>query len=79
LSGAPLTVRAREVVRFVTRESGGRMPVIGVGGVMDPDDALRLRDAGASLVQLYSGLIYRGPTLVRGCVRGLSRGGAADE
>jgi dihydroorotate dehydrogenase len=79
LSGAPLTVRAREVVRFVASETGGRLPVIGVGGVMHPDDALRLRDAGASLVQLYSGLIYAGPTLVRGCVRALSRRGAGDE
>nr|WP_205861498.1 quinone-dependent dihydroorotate dehydrogenase [Planosporangium flavigriseum] len=73
LSGAPLTVRARDVARFVTRETGGRLPVIGVGGVMCPDDALRLLDAGASLVQLYTGLIYGGPTLVRGCVRALSR------
>jgi dihydroorotate dehydrogenase len=63
----------------VARETGGGLPVIGVGGVMHPDDALRLRDAGASLVQLYSGLIYAGPTLVRGCVRALSRRGAADE
>ncbi|MGC9668592.1 quinone-dependent dihydroorotate dehydrogenase [Planosporangium sp. 12N6] len=77
LSGAPLTERAREVVSFVTRETGGRLPVIGVGGIMDPDDALRLRDAGASLVQVYTGLIFRGPGLVRGCVRGLSRRGAA--
>jgi dihydroorotate dehydrogenase len=73
LSGAPLTVRAREVVRFVTRQTGGRLPVVGVGGVMHPDDAVRLRDAGASLVQLYTGLIYRGPALVRSCVRALSR------
>ncbi len=72
LSGAPLTARAREVVRFVARETGGALPVIGVGGVMSPDDALRLRDAGASLVQIYTGLIYSGPSLVRGAVRALS-------
>lgn len=72
LSGAPLTARACEVVRFVTRETGGALPVIGVGGVMHPDDALRLRDAGASLVQIYTGLIYCGPALVRGAVRALS-------
>nr|WP_205864263.1 quinone-dependent dihydroorotate dehydrogenase [Planosporangium mesophilum] len=72
LSGAPLTDRALEVVRFVNRETGGRLPVIGVGGIMHPDDALRMRDAGASLVQLYTGLIYAGPALVRGCVRTLS-------
>jgi dihydroorotate dehydrogenase len=74
LSGAPLTARAYEVVRFVAAES--RLPVIGVGGVMSPDDARRLVDAGASLVQLYTGLIYRGPALVRACVRELSRGTA---
>jgi dihydroorotate dehydrogenase len=79
LSGAPLTARAREVVRFVAAETGGRLPVVGVGGIMCPDDALRLRDAGASLVQVYSGLIYAGPGLVRGCVRALNRQGASDE
>jgi dihydroorotate dehydrogenase len=73
LSGAPLTARAREVVRFVVRETGGRLPVVGVGGVLCPDDAVRLRDAGASLIQLYTGLIYRGPRLVRDCVRALSQ------
>ncbi len=78
LSGAPLTARAREVVRFVVRETGGRLPVIGVGGVMCPDDAARLRDAGASLVQLYTGLIYGGPALVRDCVRALSRQGVSN-
>jgi dihydroorotate dehydrogenase len=75
LSGAPLTARAREVVRFVATETGGRLPIIGVGGVMHPGDALRLLDAGASLVQLYTGLIYGGPALVRGCVRASSRRG----
>jgi dihydroorotate dehydrogenase len=74
LSGRPLAARALEVVRFVTKESG--LPVIGVGGITRPDDAVRMVDAGASLVQLYTGLIYRGPGLVRGCVRALSaRGG----
>jgi dihydroorotate dehydrogenase len=63
LSGRPLAGRAREVVSFVARESG--LPVIGVGGVLDVDDALRLFDAGASLVQLYTGFVYRGPGLVR--------------
>ncbi len=75
LSGAPLTARAREVVRFVVRETAGRLPVVGVGGIMHPDDALRLRDAGASLVQVYTGLIYGGPALVRGAVRAFSSGG----
>jgi dihydroorotate dehydrogenase len=65
LSGRPLAARAREVVAFVTRETGGAMPVIGVGGIMTADDAERMVDAGASLVQIYTGLIFRGPALVR--------------
>jgi dihydroorotate dehydrogenase len=71
LSGGPLTVRAREVVAFVRRHSAGALPVIGVGGILDPDDAVRLVDAGASLVQLYTGFIYRGPRLIRETVRAL--------
>ncbi|MFC0509400.1 quinone-dependent dihydroorotate dehydrogenase [Micromonospora costi] len=69
LSGRPLAARAREVVSFVHRETGGRLPVIGVGGIVDPDDAARMIDAGASLVQLYTGFIYRGPALVRAAAR----------
>ncbi|HYN93283.1 MAG TPA: quinone-dependent dihydroorotate dehydrogenase [Pilimelia sp.] len=65
LSGRPLAARARDVVAFVHRETAGAMPVIGVGGILDPADADRLFDAGASLVQLYTGFIYRGPALVR--------------
>jgi len=71
LSGAPLTVRAREVVRFVASHTD--LPVIGVGGIMTPDDGMALLDAGASLIQLYSGFIYTGPGLVRGINRA-SRG-----
>ena len=65
LSGRPLTERTRKVVHFVHEETGGTLPIIGVGGIMDPDDAARLFDAGAVLVQLYSGFIYRGPALVK--------------
>lgn len=65
LSGRPLTGRARDVVRFVHTETGGRLPVVGVGGLMSADDAARMFDAGASLVQVYSGFIYHGPALVR--------------
>jgi dihydroorotate dehydrogenase len=69
LSGRPLTERARKVVHFVHQETGGALPIIGVGGIIDPDDATRLFDAGASLVQLYTGFIYRGPALVRSVAR----------
>ena len=64
LSGAPLTARACEVVRGLARELDGALPIIGVGGIMTGADAGALADAGASLVQLYTGLVYRGPALV---------------
>jgi dihydroorotate dehydrogenase len=65
LSGRPLRERALAMVEFVVKEAGDALPVIGVGGIMEPDDALRLLDAGARLVQLYTGFVYRGPGLVR--------------
>jgi dihydroorotate dehydrogenase len=71
LSGRPLTARARALVRFVVGETGGALPVIGVGGICTPADALALLDEGASLVQVYSGLVYRGPGLIRGVHRAL--------
>jgi dihydroorotate dehydrogenase len=67
LSGRPLARRALEVVTFVAKRSD--LPVIGVGGLMSADDAQRMFDAGASLIQLYTGLVYRGPALVRAIVR----------
>lgn len=65
LSGRPLACRAREVVRFVHQHTGGQLPVIGVGGIFDVDDARRMLDAGASLIQLYTGFALHGPGLVR--------------
>lgn len=70
LSGAPLTARAREVVGYVASRT--ELPVIGVGGVMRGEDARALVDAGASLVQLYTGLVYAGPTLVADAVAATS-------
>ncbi len=78
LSGRPLTERARKVVHFVHEETGGALPIIGVGGITEPDDAARLFDAGASLVQLYTGFIYRGPALVRAVAREHRPAGARD-
>jgi dihydroorotate dehydrogenase len=69
LSGRPLASRAREVVAFVHHETGGRLPIIGVGGITGTDEATRMFDAGASLVQLYTGFIYHGPGLVRAIAR----------
>jgi len=62
LSGRPLTARARAVVGYVAAHTD--LPVIGVGGVMEAQDARALLDAGASLVQLYTGFIYAGPALI---------------
>jgi dihydroorotate dehydrogenase len=50
----------------------GRLPVVAVGGIFDTDDARRALDAGAALVQVYTGLVYRGPVLVRTILKGLS-------
>jgi dihydroorotate dehydrogenase len=62
LSGAPLTVRARQVVRFLTERTS--LPVIAVGGIMTRDDGQAMLDAGAALLQVYTGYIYAGPALV---------------
>ncbi|WP_097188026.1 quinone-dependent dihydroorotate dehydrogenase [Ornithinimicrobium cerasi] len=70
LSGAPLTLRAREVVAHVAGRTA--LPVVGVGGVMSGADARALLDAGASLVQLWTGLVYRGPALVGEAVEATS-------
>ncbi|HET8615308.1 MAG TPA: quinone-dependent dihydroorotate dehydrogenase [Actinomycetales bacterium] len=71
LSGRPLLPRALEVVRQVRAQAGSRLAVIGVGGVRTPDDALRMVDAGADLVQVYTGLVYEGPGVVRDIARAL--------
>lgn len=64
LSGSLLTERATEVIRYLHDRSGGAFPIIGVGGIMTPEDAIEKLEAGASLVQLYTGFIYEGPALV---------------
>jgi dihydroorotate dehydrogenase len=69
LSGKPLTARSREMVAKIIQRSGNRMPVIGVGGIMTSSDAQAMLDAGASLVQVYTGLIYAGPKLVQRIVK----------
>jgi dihydroorotate dehydrogenase len=63
LSGKPLRQRSTEIVRFIASKS--RVPVIAVGGISDADSAMEKLDAGASLVQIYTGFIYRGPSLVK--------------
>ncbi|OQK16498.1 dihydroorotate dehydrogenase 2 [Methyloprofundus sedimenti] len=72
LSGAPVKQKATYVVAQLTDELQGKLPIIAVGGIMSYADAQEKLDAGASLVQVYSGLIYQGPTLVHDIMRGLS-------
>jgi len=72
LSGRPLHARAVEVVRLLAKRTEGRLPIIGCGGVFTVDDAQRLLDAGASLLQLYTSFIYEGPGVARHLAHGLA-------
>lgn len=65
LSGQPLTNRSTEVIRYLHQKSGGELTIIGVGGIASAKDAKEKLEAGASLVQIYTGLIYEGPGLIR--------------
>ncbi|ESU25264.1 dihydroorotate dehydrogenase, subfamily 2 [Flavobacterium enshiense DK69] len=65
LSGKPLTKRSTEVIRFLSEKSNKAFPIIGVGGIHTAEDAIEKLEAGASLVQLYTGFIYEGPALVK--------------
>jgi dihydroorotate dehydrogenase len=69
LSGGPLRDRSETVLQKVVRRVNGEIPVVSVGGIMTPGDAKRRFDMGAALIQLYTGLVYRGPGLVREIVR----------
>jgi dihydroorotate dehydrogenase len=73
LSGAPLRARSLEVVQHLGRLVRGRMALIGVGGISSPEDVLAMLAAGASMVQIYTALIYEGPAIVRLLNRGLVR------
>ena len=69
LSGSPLTVRSEAMLGKIVRYVEGRVPIVSAGGIMNPEDAKRRLDMGAALVQVYTGLIYRGPGLVRQILR----------
>lgn len=64
LSGKPVTKRSTEVIRYLHKKSKGVFPIIGVGGIHSPEDAIEKLEAGASLIQLYTGFIYEGPGLI---------------
>jgi dihydroorotate dehydrogenase len=72
LSGAPVRAASTRAIRALAQHLKNALPIIGVGGILSGADAQEKIDAGASLVQLYTGLIYRGPALVRECVRHLA-------
>jgi dihydroorotate dehydrogenase len=65
LSGKPLTQRSTEVIKYLSKKSNDAFPIIGVGGIHSADDAMEKLNAGASLVQLYTGFIYEGPGLIK--------------
>ncbi len=65
LSGKPLTKRSTEIIKYIVKKTNSVVPVIGVGGIMCPEDAIEKIEAGASLVQLYTGFIYEGPSLIK--------------
>jgi dihydroorotate dehydrogenase len=73
LSGRPLQARSTEVIRHLYRQTRGSLPIIGVGGIFSAADAWEKLIAGASLVQIYTGLIYKGPGIVRSVVSGLAK------
>lgn len=78
LSGRPLRARSTEVIRHLFRQTRGRVPIIGVGGIFNAADAWEKILAGASLVQIYTGIIYEGPGIAHNIVRGLRERMAAE-
>lgn len=73
LSGAPVRDKSTAVIRQLAAELQGALPIIGVGGILNGADAVEKMQAGAALVQIYSGLIYRGPALVAECAEAIRR------
>ena len=65
LSGKPLSERSTEVIRYLSNKSNNAFPIIGVGGIHSVDDAIEKLEAGASLIQIYTGFIYEGPSIIK--------------
>jgi len=65
LSGKPVSKRSTEVIKYLSEKSDKAFPIIGVGGIHSAEDAIEKLDAGASLIQIYTGFIYEGPSLVK--------------
>ena len=73
MSGAPVHKKNLELVRYIHSKTEGKLPIIGVGGIMSEENAKAMIDAGASLVEIYSGFIYEGPTLIKRIIRHLEK------
>ena len=71
LSGKPVRQRATEVIRYLHKNSNGQIPIIAVGGIFTAADAIEKLEAGASLVQVYTGFIYEGPGIAANICKGL--------
>jgi len=71
LSGLPVREKSNQVLKLLAERIDGKLPIIGVGGVMNGADAAEKIRLGASAVQVYSGLIYRGPELIKECLAAL--------
>ena len=68
---SPGTRQHLGLVKYIHEKSEGKLPIVGVGGIMSPEDAKAMIDAGASLVEIYSGFIYEGPALIKGIIKHL--------
>lgn len=73
MSGAPLFEKNLRLVKYIHDKTGGNLPIIGVGGIMSPRQAKQMLDAGASLIEIYSGFIYEGPSLVKRILKYLQK------
>ena len=71
MSGAPVHKKNLELVKYIHGRSEGKLPIIGVGGIMSPEQAKAMLEAGASLVEIYSGFIFEGPALVKNIIKSL--------
>lgn len=75
LSGKPVKKRSTEVIAYLHQKSNGAFPIIGVGGIYTAEDAIEKLEAGASLVQVYSGFVYEGPSMVKKICKGILKAG----
>ncbi len=73
LSGSPIFEKNLETIRYIYKKTDGQLPIIGVGGIMSPDDAKKMLDAGATLIQIYTGFIYKGPSLVKRILKKIAK------